>query len=45
VAVTGAQIVVELLKKHGVKVVFGVPGGSVIPLYDVLYDEKYITNV
>ena len=34
-----------MLKKHGVEVVFGVPGGSVIPLYDVLYDEKEITNV
>lgn len=43
--VTGAHIVVEGLKKHGVQVVFGVPGGSVIPLYDALFDEESIRNV
>ncbi|MDP8233251.1 MAG: biosynthetic-type acetolactate synthase large subunit [Candidatus Saelkia tenebricola] len=35
---TGAQIVVEALKKEGVKHIFGYPGGSVLPLFDVLYD-------
>ena len=44
-AVTGAQIVAAQLKKHGVEVVFGIPGGVVIPLYDVLYDESAIRNV
>lgn len=44
-AVTGAQILVEGLKKHGVEVVFGIPGGVVIPLYDALYDEQKIRNV
>lgn len=35
---TGAQILVESLKKEGVEVAFGIPGGAVLPLFDVLYD-------
>ncbi|HPN29947.1 MAG TPA: biosynthetic-type acetolactate synthase large subunit [bacterium] len=35
---SGAQIVVKILKEEGVDVVFGYPGGVLIPLYDVLYD-------
>ncbi len=42
---TGAQIVLECLKKHEVDTVFGYPGGAVIPLYDALYDEKDIKHV
>lgn len=33
---TGAQIVVTLLKRQGIKTVAGIPGGSVLPLYDEL---------
>ncbi|NLM52657.1 MAG: biosynthetic-type acetolactate synthase large subunit [Firmicutes bacterium] len=36
---TGAQMVVEALKRENVEVVFGYPGGSVLNLYDVLYDS------
>ncbi len=35
---TGAQAIVKSLEKEGTKVIFGIPGGSSIPLYDVLYD-------
>lgn len=35
---TGAQIVVDALIREGVKVVFGYPGGVVIPIFDVLYE-------
>jgi len=35
----GAKIIVECLKKEGVDVIFGYPGGSVIPLCDALYDS------
>ena len=35
---TGAQIVVECLKKEGVEVIFGYPGGAIMPVYDALYD-------
>ncbi|MHB9149194.1 MAG: biosynthetic-type acetolactate synthase large subunit [Thermoleophilia bacterium] len=33
-----ARAILESLKREGVDVVFGYPGGSVIPLYDALYD-------
>jgi len=33
---TGAQILCEGLVKEGVEIIFGLPGGSVIPLYDTL---------
>jgi acetolactate synthase-1/2/3 large subunit len=33
-----AQAIWEALKREGVDVVFGYPGGTVIPLYDALYD-------
>ncbi len=34
----GAKILIESLLKEGVEVIFGYPGGSVIPFFDVLYD-------
>ncbi|MBU4306092.1 MAG: biosynthetic-type acetolactate synthase large subunit [Candidatus Omnitrophica bacterium] len=37
---TGAQILVDALLKEGVRVIFGYPGGSVLPLFDVLYDAS-----
>jgi acetolactate synthase-1/2/3 large subunit len=36
----GAKILVESLKKEGVKLIFGYPGGVVLPLFDVLYDAR-----
>lgn len=33
---TGAQIVVKLLERQGIRTVAGIPGGSVLPLYDEL---------
>ncbi len=35
---TGAEAIVKSLENEGVKVIFGIPGGSSIPFYDVLYD-------
>jgi len=35
----GAQIIVESLLKEGVEILFGYPGGSVLPLTDALYDS------
>ena len=37
--ITGAQIALECLKREGVEVVFGYPGGANIPLYDALYNS------
>ncbi|MDD2388483.1 MAG: biosynthetic-type acetolactate synthase large subunit [Desulfobacterales bacterium] len=37
--ITGAHIIVQSLIDEGVEHIFGYPGGSVIPLYDVLFDS------
>src|SRR5262249_12681861 len=37
---SGAQAVVELLRAHGVEVVFGLCGDTSLPLYDALRDSK-----
>lgn len=42
---TGAQIVVKLLERQGVETVAGIPGGSVLPLYDELVKSKKIRHV
>ena len=34
---TGAQAVLESLKKEEVDVVFGYPGGAILPLYEEFY--------
>ena len=34
-----ASVILEALKREGVDTIFGFPGGSVIPLYDALYDS------
>ncbi|MFH1190022.1 MAG: biosynthetic-type acetolactate synthase large subunit [Candidatus Omnitrophota bacterium] len=35
---TGAQILIECLKREKVEVIFGYPGGQVLPIFDKLYD-------
>ena len=35
---TGAQILIECLKREGMEVMFGYPGGNVLPIFDKLYD-------
>ncbi|MBU3175565.1 biosynthetic-type acetolactate synthase large subunit [Clostridium estertheticum] len=42
----GAQIVLKCLKEQEANIIFGYPGGAVIPLYDALYDElDYFTHI
>jgi len=38
----GAEIILKCLEREGVDTVFGIPGGSVIPLFDALHDNKKI---
>ncbi|MFW6138563.1 MAG: biosynthetic-type acetolactate synthase large subunit [Spirochaetota bacterium] len=38
--ITGAQAIVEILRKEKVSTIFGIPGGVVIPLFDVLYEAE-----
>ncbi len=42
---TGAEIFVESLKQEGVKVVFGIPGGVVLKIFDVLHQQKDVEVV
>jgi acetolactate synthase-1/2/3 large subunit len=41
----GAQILCESLIKEGVEVIFGFPGGSVLPLYDVLPQYPQLRHI
>lgn len=36
---SGSQIIIQLLKQHGIRTVAGIPGGSILPLYDELYSS------
>jgi acetolactate synthase-1/2/3 large subunit len=45
VRVTGAQALVLALERVGVEVVFGIPGGAVLPAYDPLLDSKQIRHI
>jgi acetolactate synthase I/II/III large subunit len=38
--VTGAKIIIETLIAEGVDVIFGYPGGAILPTYDALLDSK-----
>lgn len=42
--ITGARVLLECLKRLGVKDVFGYPGGSVIPIYDEIYSFEGIKH-
>ncbi|MBJ7466840.1 MAG: acetolactate synthase large subunit, partial [Mycolicibacterium sp.] len=42
---TGAQSVVRSLEEIGVEIIFGIPGGAVLPVYDPLYDSKKLRHV
>ena len=37
---TGAKILVESLQREGVEIIFGYPGGVVLPIYDELYNSS-----
>ncbi len=41
----GSKILVEALKREGVEVIFGYPGGMAIPIFDALYGVKEIRVV
>jgi acetolactate synthase-1/2/3 large subunit len=42
---TGAEIVLQALKDNGVEVIFGYPGGAVLPLYDALFHQNSIRHI
>ena len=42
---TGAEAVITALVENGVEVIFGYPGGAVLPLYDAIFDNKNIKHI
>ena len=42
---TGGQLVVECLSRHGVDVVFGIPGAHTMAIYDALYRNPKIRHI
>ena len=43
--VTGAQSIVRSLEEAGVEVVFGIPGGAILPTYDPLMDSTRVRHI
>jgi len=37
---SGAQALIDSLQREGVEVVFGLPGGAILPVYDIIYDSS-----
>ena len=42
---SGAEIVFKCLEDQGVKIVFGYPGGAVLPIYDELKNHKFVKHI
>ncbi|SDO09781.1 acetolactate synthase, large subunit [Aureimonas jatrophae] len=42
---TGAQMVVQAMKDHGVEHLFGYPGGAVLPIYDALFLQDDVKHI
>ncbi|MBO0884764.1 MAG: acetolactate synthase large subunit, partial [Mycobacterium sp.] len=42
---SGAEVLLHALKDEGVEVIFGYPGGAVLPIYDALFQQNAIRHV
>ena len=42
---SGAEILLRALKDQGVDIIFGYPGGAVLPIYDALFNQNAIRHV
>lgn len=42
--ITGAEALMRSLEYQGVKTIFGYPGGSIMPVFDALYDHRKTLN-
>ncbi len=42
---TGAEIVIRALQDQGVEVIFGYPGGAVLPIYDEIFKQNKLRHV
>jgi acetolactate synthase-1/2/3 large subunit len=41
----GAEVLLRALKDQGVEVIFGYPGGAVLPIYDALFQQNAIRHI
>ncbi|MDF7673309.1 biosynthetic-type acetolactate synthase large subunit [Acetobacteraceae bacterium ESL0709] len=41
----GAEVLLRILEEEGVEVIFGYPGGAVLPIYDALFQQKEIRHI
>ncbi|MCY4445909.1 MAG: acetolactate synthase 3 large subunit, partial [Rhodobacteraceae bacterium] len=41
----GSQIVIQALKDHDVDIIFGYPGGAVLPIYDDIFKQNHIRHI
>ncbi|WP_414833314.1 acetolactate synthase 3 large subunit [Afifella sp. YEN Y35] len=42
---TGAEMVLQAMKDHGVKHIFGYPGGAALPIYDEIFQQEDIQHI
>src|SRR5580700_7347361 len=42
---TGAAMIVRALADHGVKHIFGYPGGAVLPIYDEIFQQEAVEHI
>lgn len=42
---TGAEIILKALADQGVEVIFGYPGGAVLPIYDAIFQQNQIKHI
>jgi acetolactate synthase-1/2/3 large subunit len=42
---SGAEILLRALKDQGVEVIFGYPGGAVLPIYDAIFNQNAIKHI
>ena len=43
--INGAEAVIKALVDNGVEVIFGYPGGAVLPLYDAIFQHKSLKHI
>src|SRR6202451_4791772 len=41
----GAEVLLRALKDQGVEVIFGYPGGAVLPIYDAIFQQNAIRHI
>ncbi|WNJ99385.1 acetolactate synthase 3 large subunit [Thalassospiraceae bacterium LMO-JJ14] len=43
--ISGAEIILKALADQGVEVIFGYPGGAVLPIYDAIFNQNQIRHI